>query len=203
LIWPYTCFDVEKFRKLAETEPYRLAVPKLSLTARLYSDQMSSWTDALATMNAENRAAAIMLHDRFALLGAADAEEWALSEISENIPQLARFLALRRIWPDLIDAWAAPDALESSPAAARLLAHGADRQDLVRLSRLSAYETAFALLARLTAQGHDELAPGPAPGWRLMETAPQGELTGRTVASLHESLLSLDPSGREGQDLFE
>ena len=52
-------------------------------------------------------------------------------------------------------------------------------------------------------EGHDPEAPGDAPGWQLMETgAASDELTGRDVGGLHESILSLDPSGREGSDLF-
>ena len=83
-------------------------------------------------MNEEDRAAAVALRDRFAEVGADDPENVALSEIRENIPQLARFLALRHIWPQLIDSWAAPGALERVPAGARLLAAGADREDRPR-----------------------------------------------------------------------
>ncbi|QFY15037.1 hypothetical protein GBF35_50395 [Nonomuraea phyllanthi] len=123
--------------------------------------------------------------------------------MTENIPQLARFLALRRIWPELIDEWAAPGTLESIPAANRLLSNGANRDDLARLARASAYEALFGLLFHLTASGQDDEAPEGSPGWRLMETTTAGDLTGRAIPSLHEDLLGMDPSGREGQDLFE
>ncbi|MFI7423269.1 hypothetical protein [Nonomuraea sp. NPDC049684] len=83
------------------------------------------------------------------------------------------------------------------------MTHGADRDDLARLARASAYEAVFGLLYRLTAHGQDDEAPDNSPGWRLMETTATGELTGRAVRSLHEDLLGMDPSGREGQDLFE
>src|SRR5262249_3953320 len=47
-------------------------------------------------------------------------------------------------------------------------------------------------------------APEDAPGWRLMETRPPSDqLTGRDVGGLHEDILMLDPSGRDGSDLFE
>jgi hypothetical protein len=36
---------------------------------------------------------------------------------------------LRSLWTDCVDGWAAPDALEQVPAAARLLEAGADRAD--------------------------------------------------------------------------
>jgi len=49
-------------------------------------------------------------------------------------------------------------------------------------------------------------SPPEAPGWMLVEikTAEDGEYesTGRHIGGLHESLLSADPSGREGSDLF-
>jgi hypothetical protein len=150
-----------------------------------------------------DRDAVVALRACFEALGADDPEGWALSEITENIPQLARFLALRSVWPDLIDSWAAPGSLEAIPAANRLLSNGANRDDLAQLARASAYEAVFGLLYRLTAYGRDDEAPADSPGWRLMETTAAGELTGRAVLSLHESLLSMDPSGHEGQDLFE
>ncbi|MBE1465126.1 hypothetical protein [Kibdelosporangium phytohabitans] len=113
-----------------------------------------------------------------------------------------RTLVLRAIWPDMIDGWAEPGALEATPAAARLLEAGADRDDLIRLARNAAYDTAFQLLYRLTAYGRDEDAPADSPGWCLVECTPGFELTEREIGSLHEDLLSLDPSGREGEDLF-
>ncbi|MDP4503704.1 hypothetical protein [Nonomuraea turcica] len=83
-----------------------------------------------------------------------------------------------------------------------MLAAGADHTDLVRIARSVAYETAFALLYSITAHGYDHGAPDT-PGWRLMETTPAGELTGRSLQALHEDLLSMDPSGQEGGDLSE
>ncbi|MFF3437782.1 hypothetical protein [Streptosporangium sp. NPDC002721] len=147
-------------------------------------------------MSDQDRDAATALRDRFTELGANNPEEWALSEISENIPQLARFLVLRNIWPEFINSWT--NVLNNIPAGARLLTAGADRDDLTTLARAIAYETAFGLLAHLTASECNHTAPG----WSLRETTPEGHLTGRTVQGLHEDLLSTDPSGRDGQDLF-
>lgn len=51
-------------------------------------------------------------------------------------------------------------------------------------------------------EGYDPQAPADAPGWQLMETgAASKQLTGRDVRGLHEDILSLDPSGREGSGL--
>lgn len=154
-------------------------------------------------MNDVDREAVVALRACFEALGADDPEGWAVSEITENIPQLARFLALRSVWPELIDTWAAPGSLETIPAANRLLSNGANRDDLAQLVRSTTYEAVFDLLYRLTAHGHDDAAPDNSPGWRLMEITATGELTGRAIQSLHESLLSMDPSGRDGQDLFD
>ncbi|WP_345436331.1 hypothetical protein [Actinoallomurus vinaceus] len=153
-------------------------------------------------MNEEDRAAAERLRDRFAEAGELEPENAALSEILEDFPQLARFLVLRHIWPRLIDAWAVSGALERLPAGARLLETGTDRDDLVKVARSVAYDTAFGLLYMICFGRDDEAAEG-SPGWAVMESTPEGELTGRQLDGLHEDLLSLDPSGREGADLIE
>ncbi|MFF5304164.1 hypothetical protein ACFY5F_32865 [Streptomyces sp. NPDC013161] len=65
-----------------------------------------------------------------------------------------RSVLLRGLWRDAIDGWGAPGALDQLPAARRLLAAGADVDDLVRLVRAVAYEAVFATLDVL-----DEAAP--------------------------------------------
>lgn len=60
-----------------------------------------------------------------------------------------------------------------------------------------AYSTAFGVLYRID-EGSD-LAAGDAPGWVLMETLADGRPTGRSVAALHEDILTMDPTGREGR----
>lgn len=141
----------------------------------------------------------------FERLGADDPVEWAHSEITEDIPQLARFLALRLLWRVAIDPWTDDDQLNALPAAQRLLAAGADRTDLVRLARAAAYTAVHTTLYRMD-EGYDpEVEDADSmPGWTLMETTDDGErLTGRTVGGLYESILTMDPSGREGCDLWE
>jgi len=63
------------------------------------------------------------------------------------------------------------------PALQRLLAQGADRRDLSLIARHAAYEAVFGTLYSFSDPGIDEDRAG----------------------SLHESLLSADPSGREGR----
>lgn len=100
---------------------------------------------------------------------------------------------LRAVWEREIDSWAhgtwvdamtaeaqaRPDGsfADAGRAVARLLAAGVDRGDLAAVARAVAYETVFSLLYMLDDPGVD----------------------GGAVFMLHESLLSADPSGREGR----
>ena len=50
-------------------------------------------------------------------------------------------------------------------------------------------------------EGYDPDAPHDSPGWALSETSADSEtITGRAVGGLHESLLQVDPQGREPPD---
>jgi hypothetical protein len=164
-------------------------------------DPWPTWDEWLRSLEEGDRADALVLRDRLAALGAEDAESWARSEVSEGIPQQARFLILRHLWRDAIDAWAAPAALDRLPTAKRLLDAGADRNDLVCVARAAAYEAVFTAMWAID-EGHDPDAPDDCPGWRLMETQPDCHPTGRVVGGLHESFQSMDPSGQEGADLW-
>ena len=47
-------------------------------------------------------------------------------------------------------------------------------------------------------KGYDPDAPHDSPGWALIETSADNEtITGRAVGGLRESLLQVDPEGRE------
>lgn len=144
----------------------------------------------------------------FESLGADDARGWASSEVEEDIPQLARYLVLRLLWRYAVDIWDTADALDRVPAARRLLAAGADRADLVRLARHAAYSAVHSTLYRIGEGFDPEADIDGLPGWMLMETTDVSlgeyvQLTGRKVDSLHEDILMMDPSGREGRDLWE
>ena len=107
------------------------------------------------------------------------------------MPDRDRFLRL--IWEDVINpamrgAWidnmiAASQKDSQSPfadtgeAIQRLLALGADRRDLSLVKRWAAYEAVFSTLYMLDDPGVD----------------------GGNVPMLHESLLTADPSGKEGR----
>jgi hypothetical protein len=62
-----------------------------------------SWDEWLSNLDGDKHAAAVALRDRFSELGADEPESWARSEIVEGIPQLARFLILRKLWADAIN----------------------------------------------------------------------------------------------------
>jgi hypothetical protein len=135
----------------------------------------------------------------FRALRANEPEQWAASEDSEDIPQLARLMLLRQIWRD-VDRWGTnPDGwIESylnDPATAKTMAEvmdaGVTAQALGLLARHIALETAFSIAYRLDDPRCD-YAPDDItdelPGWVLMETSPDGELTSRNLDSLHEDL---------------
>jgi hypothetical protein len=141
------------------------------------------------------------LSRRMAELGAPDPSSWAASEVRENLPQQARFLFLRAMWHKDIDQYGSEAIIRAFPAGARLLDAGASPGDLSRLLRAIAHEAVFSVVNRID-EGHDPDAPGDSPGWVLVETD-QDAPTGRVVGGLHEDLLRLDPSGRDGSDLWE
>ncbi|MFH8241949.1 hypothetical protein ACP4I1_29340 [Streptomyces sp. WG4] len=166
------------------------------------SESSNEWQAWLNSLDARGRAAAESLRARFEALGAADAGGWAKSEICEDLPHLARFMLLRSLWRGPIGGWADPDAIDQLPVAQRLLAAGANKEDLVRLARAVAYEAVFATLDELDT-GSDVNVSGIDVGWLVMESAEDGAPTGRALSGLHEDLLAMDPSGRDGADLWQ
>lgn len=148
------------------------------------------------------------LVQRMRELGAPNPEQWALSEISEDVAQEARWLLLRAIWPTSIDAFKPEGAaFQASQAVRRLVDAGADPAELSRALRYAAHYGTFSTLTELDSAVAVN-APADAPGWRVMETRFDDELgdhklTGRDVGALHESLNDADPSGQFGGDLFE
>ncbi|GGX84231.1 hypothetical protein GCM10010515_59760 [Streptomyces fructofermentans] len=53
---------------------------------------------------------------------------------------------------------------------------------------------------QLDAGGNPNVS-GVEAGWVVMESGDDGSPTGRALSGLHEDLLSMDPSGRDGADL--
>ena len=146
----------------------------------------------------------------FRKLGAPDPGQWARSQRDEGIDQLARFVFLREAWklvvpPDdasWIDRTLAGEQPGRSepcsglgPALTRMLAAGAEREDIHEVVRVMQYELLFALCYLLEDPGalEDELAD---LSWQFVRTNADGEAVG-PIDGLHESLLELDPSSRE------
>ncbi|MFI7068564.1 hypothetical protein ACIBL3_46780 [Kribbella sp. NPDC050124] len=93
------------------------------------------------------------------------------------------------------------------PAARRAIEAGASPADVARAMTAASYETAFRLLFLLSAEHAEEANDNAQTGWTIVETSldDSDELApdaGPDLEFLHEDLLSSDPTGAEGQDLF-
>jgi hypothetical protein len=157
------------------------------------------------------------LVELFRAAGAEEPESWASSQINENFAQLARFCFLRSLWPGVIDQWrqntkwitfAISQAEQDSQgffadagiALKSLLELGATRDQLATVARMVAYEVAFGVVYRIDEGADWDYGPDKGyPAWELREIGSDDMPTGRRVGGLHEDLLSLDPSGREGR----
>jgi hypothetical protein len=158
-----------------------------------------AWQDWLAQLPQDTARRAQDLRQKLADAGCLDPDGWARSEISDNIPQASRYRFLHQLWPQMIDGW--HDGVDNILAAQRALEAGADRDDLVRLARAVAYDTVFSMLFYLDDDQPDEPAKA-LPSWWLSELDQTGNPTGRAIQGLYEDLLSLDPSGLDGRDLW-
>lgn len=177
-------------------------------------------SDAFAHLAPADQARAEALAEQFRGLGAEEPEAWALSEIEEDIPQLARFLLMRRIWASA-EQWKAPPSewfgepaqdpaddddeelaavpgeeepafLAAQQAVQRILAAGVDPQDLKEIARAVFLHTAFDAVHTVD-EGHDPEAGDGLPGWLLIELDAEFTTTGRAIVGLHEDLLTTEP----------
>lgn len=146
----------------------------------------------------------------FENLGAPNPSEWATSQMTEGIPQLARFLFLKGCWDsvsDSIDGDWIEARLNSVPstgnkpfdgmthAIRRMLQCGVSRDDLTELVRCAKVEMMHDILYQMD---DSEIVAGNKRyvNWCLMlldsEENPKVPISG-----LHESVLETDPSGKE------
>ncbi len=147
----------------------------------------------------EKREKTLALVEKFRAHGCDNPESWARSEIGENIAQYARFLFLRKIWTEYLSKLHTSKVIRG--ALDRMKAAGISSEDITKLDedisklvRNVAHSTAFYVINRID-EGKDRDADAHAPGWKLIETDSMGNLTGREVGGLHESLDSLKPDG--------
>jgi len=146
----------------------------------------------------------------FEKLGARDPEGWARSQFEEGIPQLARFLFLRQAWRAVVSegdsgwiagAIASAEARPGDPYAGvghalrSLRARGATNEELTDLVRGMQAELLFQICYLLEDPG--ELEPDVEDvTWSLVETDEEGNVLD-DIRGLHESVLEMDPTGRE------
>ena len=149
-------------------------------------------------MNSDDEVLAA-LTQRMAELGAPEPRSWASSELTEGIPQQARYLVLRRIWANALMPWRDPGVLRRNETLAQLLDRGTDRELLAEALRGVVFDVVTEIVAIIDA-GYDPDAPDNAPGWTLAETGSGGNATGRLIGGLHENLLEADPNGVEASD---
>jgi len=150
------------------------------------------------------------LSEIFEKLGADDPSAWAASEVTENFPQLARFLFLRQAWrrivPEGDTSWIEREIEWASANPGRptsglgvslgnLLALGAKKDDINEVIRVMQYRLLHDLCYLLEDPGdvEDEVKD---IYWQLYEMNSKGKPS-RVIGGLYESVLSMDPTGRE------
>jgi hypothetical protein len=176
-------------------------------------------SDAFAHLSPDDRRRVEALTEQFRALGAEEPEAWALSEVQENLPQLAGFLLLRSIWRSAEqwklppDEWfgepeldededeagdagltgdSEPAFVAAQQAVQRILAAGADPEDLKEIARAVFLHTAFDAVHTVD-EGYDPDAGDGLPGWLLIELDAEFTTTGRAIVGLHEDLLTTEP----------
>ena len=177
------------------------------------------WHTELGTTTGETMAmrvdekAAGEFTETFRRMGARDPESWAYSELSEGIPQLARFVFLRQAWSAVAkeddDSWidhlvaGADDGSEApfgavGPAIKRMLEGGVASNDIVDLVRFMQFEILFRVCYQLSDAGVIEGPDGTTTPlfWGLFQLDDQGNAIS-SIDALHESVLETDPTGRE------
>lgn len=147
------------------------------------------------------------LSDLFRKLGARNPQDWARSQLQENIPQLARFLFLRQAWRLVVAdgdcSWisevrqigADSPGGEIGPALGRVLSSGCSNQDLTRIVRVMQWRLLFGICQLLdeTAEVEQEVRD---IAWRLFQVDENDRPT-VAISGLIESVLETEPSRRE------
>ena len=146
----------------------------------------------------------------FEKLGAREPENWASSQIERGINQLGRYLFLRQVWREVIAEddrdWINAEIEWSKknegapcsgigPALERVLGKGAEAKDLTEIVRVMQYRLLFRICYLLSDPSIEE-AELENFGWGLFQINDNGEVVG-SIDCLHESLLEMDPTGRE------
>lgn len=159
------------------------------------------------------------LTENFRALGAVDQESWARSQVQEGIPQYARFVFLRQMWQGVVregdTGWIDSEialarrqprnpGASLGPVLTRLLDAGVSRSDITELARVMQWQTLASIAEQIDDSGAESYPSTEMPRvhWALCETTEAGEVL-HTIAALHESVLEVEPSGREMRPLGE
>ncbi len=151
--------------------------------------------------------------DYFRTLGASDPGSLARSQVEEGIPQYARFVFLRQAWRNVVTdgdtTWIDSQIQQAEqrsrdpgagigPALTRLLAAGANRDDITELVRVMQWSVLADLAYQLSDPGVVEYPSDKMPrvNWTLFEVDKDGEPL-HPIDGLHESVLDTDPTNRE------
>lgn len=152
------------------------------------------WRDGLPP---EDKRRVDILTDQLRAAGAAEPESWAQSEISENIPQAARFAFLRAVWRNL-ERWRDPQSVDRFAGERQI--DPEFRETFRELVAMAAFEATLDVIMVID-NGEDVDGTAGLPGWLLVETDSDLASTGREIGGLHESLLQVDPLGIEAEDI--
>lgn len=152
------------------------------------------------------------LAEIFKQLGANSPESWARSQMREGIPQLLRFLFLKQAWEKIIGdgetQWIL-DAIERSrinptepysglgQSLQRMVDKGVALEDISEVARCLQADTLFSigyLMDGPAYTAHESLSD---ISWGLFEVDENERPIGPQIGGLHESVLEMDPTGRE------
>jgi hypothetical protein len=146
----------------------------------------------------------------FRKLGARDPESWAGSQIREGINQLARFIFLRKAWSLIVKEGDASwidvnikysEAKPQEPYAGvglalkTLRSLGVGDHEITDIVRGMQAELLFGFCSMLDEEGDPELDHLGVQWWLVQMDADGRPLD--IIGSLHESVLEMDPTGRE------
>ena len=158
------------------------------------------------------------LTDLFARLGAPEPGSWARSQVKEGIPQLMRLLFLKCAWNEVNrdgdTSWITREVSDANAEPAtpyaglglgldHCLKQGVDPLVLNEMIRCAQAQMIFRIGYLLddayfgNLDERDNFEDLDDVSWGLFQTDEEGRPIGPAIGGLHESVLSLDPTGRE------
>lgn len=148
----------------------------------------------------------------FASLGASEPELWATSQMDEGIPQVLRFMFLKQAWNYIVTegdtAWI-DEQIENAKkypeepyaglgvALEHCLEHGADPKRLSEIARCLQAQMLFNLGYLLDGPAYSMSESLDDVAWGLFQVDEEGKPFGEQIGGLDESVLEMDPTGRE------